>query len=344
MAKVKEIADRVDESLKVTTDCKENYDSKKVPVLDLNVWIGRGVSGEVKVLHSHYMKPVASRATIHWRSSHSEEMKRNVAVNELMRINRNCSRDLPWEDVTEHMSYYIKRLQYSGYPEEFRQEVVNNALARIDKSTRITRAMSDNVPPITPVDRQQWYTRSGRFDSVMFVEATPSSELARRIRDAVKRSKLRIQVVEKAGTTIKGLLQRSNPYGVGPCHRSNCLICERGGAVDCRVRGCVYEYLCEECGRKYRGQTGRTIQERDYEHMASWEAGDDECPLQRHSNIYHGGERYGFDLRVIAKCYGKPTKRMITEAVQIGELTGDQTMNNKSEWNYTNLAKVNVSR
>jgi len=65
MDRVKLIANGVDENLKVTTDCGDNYESKRVPVLDLEVWIGRNERNETKVLYSHYTKPVASRATIH---------------------------------------------------------------------------------------------------------------------------------------------------------------------------------------------------------------------------------------------------------------------------------------
>ena len=34
---------------------------------------------------------------------------------------------------------------------------------------------------------------------------------------------------------------------------------------------------------------------------------------------------------------------MITEAVLIGELPEEETMNNRSEWNYTNLNKMNLN-
>ena len=104
----------------------------------------------------------------------------------------------------------------------------------------------------------------------------------------------------------------------------------------------MYEYTCEECERQYRGQTGRSIYERDREHIESWEKGDDESPLQRHANIYHGGGNYVAELKVLAKCYGKPSKRLITEAVLIDELPDAMTMNGKGEWSYVKLAKVQM--
>ena len=74
----------------MTTDCTENYEDGKLPILDLKVWIGENEERVYKVLYMHYMKEVASRAVIHFRSSHSPEMKKNVMVNQVLRIIRNC--------------------------------------------------------------------------------------------------------------------------------------------------------------------------------------------------------------------------------------------------------------
>ena len=283
------------------------------------------------------MKPVASRNTIHWRSSHSREMKKNVAMNEMTRINRNCSKDIPWEEVADHLSYHIKRLQYSGYLVDLRQQIVNDTLKYIDRPQR--RSHRNATTPTN--DPQQWYMNDGQFESVMFIEATPGSELTNRIKTAVVRSGLRIKCVEKAGTTVKDILQKSNPFGVNHCSRPNCNVCERGYSIDCRTRGCVYEYACEECGRKYCGQTGRTMYERNNEHIAAWIEGDYECPLQRHSNVYHSGDKFNVDLQIVAKCYRKQSKRMITEAVRIGEIPDGIQGFKMYHWYFTKLQETN---
>ena len=240
------------------------------------------------------------------------------------------------------MSYHTQRLQYSGYPEDFRQRIVADTIRKVDNNTLGWHR--NRMRTTSTVNRQQWYMDGGRYSSVLFAEATPGSELTRRFRKAIKKAGLKIKVVEKVGTTIKRLLQRSNPFGVSHCERADCTICEKGIGIDCRERGCVYEYECDLCGRKYCGQTGRSLYHRNNEHLAAWEMGDDECPLQRHSNIYHDGQDYSVNLKILAKCYGKPSKRMITEAVQIGEIPEGQTMNNRNEWNYANLMKVNLYR
>ena len=45
-------------------------------------------------------------------------------------------------------------------------------------------------------------------------------------------------------------------------------------------------------------------------------------------------------MKTLKQCYGDATKRQIAEAVLIDELTEEETMNSKSEWNYINLKKI----
>ena len=153
----------------------------------------------------------------------------------------------------KHVSYFSKRMQFSGYPEEFRRDVVSEAVRRYDrKMERKNQISTTNLIPNQQrqkVDREkhQWYARNGKFDSVMFVEATPGSELKKKVENVIRRVKMKIKVVERVGATIKGLLQRSNPFGITDCNRQKCLICCQGCGSDCRTRGCVYEYKCEAC-------------------------------------------------------------------------------------------------
>ena len=48
-------------------------------------------------------------------------------------------------------------------------------------------------------------------------------------------------------------------------------------------------------------------------------------------------------LRVIDRCFGKPPRRLITEAIRMEEVNDCEAMNSKREWTYTNLNKVNVA-
>ena len=164
----------------------------------------------------------------------------------------------------------------------------------------------------------------------------------KRVQSIIRRLGLKIKVVERVGATVKGMLQRSNPFPKIPCGRDKCAICDGDGGDNCRTRGCIYEVLCKECERVYRGQTGRSVYERSKEHIEAWVRGEDDCPLRRHANLYHRGEEFGASVKVISKCYGKPSRRMITEAVMIDEIPDTRTMNSKTEWTYMKLAKVQL--
>ena len=153
---------------------------------------------------------------------------------------------------------------------------------------------------------------------------------------------LKIKVVERVGQTIKKMLQRSDPFQRNICQRRDCIICTKGFNINCRERGCVYQFCCLECEqeRKYRGQTGRSIYHRTGEHMKNWDKDLHFCPLKRHSDLFHGGNLFEFEIEILSRCYGKPSRRMITEAVLIEELDEEETMNSRKEWTYTRLDKV----
>ena len=74
--------------------------------------------------------------------------------------------------------------------------------------------------------------------------------------------------------------------------------------------------------------------------MVAWEKQDEKSPLWKHSLRSHGGETYDIDIRTMAKCFGKPSRRLISEAVLIEELASEETMNSKLEWSYAKLNKV----
>ena len=117
---------------------------------------------------------------------------------------------------------------------------------------------------------------------MLFVEATPDSEYRRKVEALVKKHELKIKVVERVGQTIKSMLQRSDPFQGNLCSREDCIICSRGLPINCRERGCVYQFSCLECPNrnKYRGQTGRSTYERNVEHMKDWEDNQDETDVQ----------------------------------------------------------------
>ena len=110
---ISKIADSIDQCIRTTYDYCSNYKDGKLPMLDTKLWIGKSINDEWKILHTHYMKDVSSRFLIHARSAHPSNMKLNVLVNEGLRVLRNCSIHLGWEEGKRHLQYFVQRMQYS---------------------------------------------------------------------------------------------------------------------------------------------------------------------------------------------------------------------------------------
>ena len=58
MKRMKELADSIDPSLTVSTDCCSNHIDGKTPVLDIRVWTQYIDGKGWKILHCHYIKEV----------------------------------------------------------------------------------------------------------------------------------------------------------------------------------------------------------------------------------------------------------------------------------------------
>ena len=349
---IKCLADSIHESIKVTGDIPSNYEDNRLPILDLKVWIGEITTGTYKVITSHYMKTVSSRAVINKDSSHSENMKLNVMVNESMRILKNCSQYLEWDEVASHLTYFVRRLQFSGYSQKFRYDVISKAFKKYDDLERRKSLARENTDPneettternkIKTNKKKRWYAKDNKYESVMFVQSTKGSVMKNEIQKCADRNKVKIKVVEKVECSVRNELQRSDPFKKKDCGRTDCIMCKLASGYDCRTRGCVYQLECIECQRKYRGQTGNSGYERVNQHFDDWRRQLEISPLFRHSQLYHNGQEFEVGVKILKQCYGDATKRQIAEAVLIDELTEEETMNSKNEWNYINLKKINI--
>ena len=74
MKRVKDMADGIHPSIQVEIDCGYNHVERKgrLPVFDVEVWVGETEDGMLKILYSHYMKDVSSRLVMDSRSAHGE--------------------------------------------------------------------------------------------------------------------------------------------------------------------------------------------------------------------------------------------------------------------------------
>ena len=162
-------------------------------------------------------------------------------------------------------------------------------------------------------------------------------------------SGLKFRVVKTAGASLKGQLQRSNPFLSKECGRDKCFKCQTGGKGNCRTSGVVYTISCVDCetvGKTvmYIGQTARSGFARGKEHLTQLESRRaDDSRMYGHAEEVHGGVIPSVRMDIVSN-YGNDTmSRQIAEAVLIRSSKPEHLLNLKTEYNMNILPHVNLS-
>ena len=343
---IKLIGNDVYPSIQLEVDCPSNYDDGKLPILDLRVWIDT-INGHNRILHEFYSKEISSKAVIHAKSALSWQQKRTVLTQEILRVILNCSEDISWEVIVQHVNKMVLRLQFSGYTQKFRYEVVKAALKAYDDIK--CKVSSGERPLYRPYDwnRQErdemkkekavrWYTKGG-YESVIFVPSTPGSVLQRRYQEEINRHDIKIRVVEKAGRSVKSMLQRSDPFKPRTCGRALCFICETEKKGSCDKNGVNYVITCVGCensGKKgeYHGETSKNACTRG-RHQDEYRKQSSDSIMWRQCQERHDNERQEFTMQVTGQYRNDAMLRQIAESVRINNSHPNSRINNKTERN-----------
>ena len=337
--RVKELGDSIDESIVVETDCPSNHADNKLPILDLKVWLEK-IDGKRIVVHEFYQKEVSSKATIHARSTLPWKTKHTILVQQSVRILRNCSKNLPWTEVTAHLTNMSMRMQYSGYDKKFRHDVITTALETY-------RKMRENDEKgETPLYRSKMWKRkerreakrkrkrnwhkTGGYKSVIFVPSTPDSTLLKRYRQKVEESGIPIKLIEKSGQTLDNILRTSDPRKESRCNREDCPVCTTGGKGNCKQLNVNYRMTCE-CDDEYTGTTTRSAYVRGSEQNDNLQKESDKSDLWDHCRKKHAGEKKSFRMDVIDSFRRDPLLRQVTEATRICRADKERSINKKEE-------------
>ena len=351
-----EVGNSIHKSIQVEIEVASKFADRKMPILDLKVWI------EVReavylILHEFYMKDVSSKSVVLARSALSWPVKRTVLTQEALRIMMNCSPLLSAQEVSKHLSHFSLRMQYSGYSQKFRGEIVNSACnaykeikAQVDSGSRPLyrpREWQRDERNRSKRDKQlNWYKKGG-YESVIFVPATPNSELQKKYSNEVTKSGLKIRIVERAGKSIKSFLQRSDPFTDKNCNQEDCMLCKSGGRGSCRVNNVEYNIKCVGCKEDnavldsvYKGETYRNCYVRGKEHLKDLNNKLESSSLWRHCREKHGSEVQKFEMNQIASYRNDSMLRQIMEAVRISNSDSENLMNSKKEWNHFQLTDV----
>ena len=178
MRKMVRMASSIHPMIQLTGDCPSKNDDRKMPLLNTKVWVEEGV-----LLYENYRKPVANPLVMLEMSAMPANMKRTVLTQEVVRIRRNMSKQLPWDATVTHINDFSERLKLSGYDENYRFQVIKSGVEGFDKmlEEEINGGRPINRPRTWEEDRRQkkkelqkrnWYRKVG-YDVPLFVPHTP---------------------------------------------------------------------------------------------------------------------------------------------------------------------------
>ena len=167
-------------------------------------------------------------------------------------------------------------------------------------------------------------------------------QLQKKYQREIQHQGFKVKVVEKIGTTLKEVLQKSDPFKQKICKREECLVCKQTGKGQCNAHGVTYEIECQGCEDKYIGETARNAYTRGKEHTEGLENRNEKSALWKHCIEKHEKEQQEFNMSVTG-VYGKGAMfRQIAESVRINRVEKGSLNNTKKEWNYIKL--INTGR
>ena len=341
MKYIRNIGNNIHHSIQLEVDCPSKNIDNKLPILDLKVWLIE-YGGKKKIMHEYYQKQVSSKAMVNARSAVNWNSKRTIIVQQILRVMKNCNKELPWENVCVHLNDMMMRIQYSGYDKKIRYEVMMSALKAYN---RIRSKDSTGEQPMyrkKDWNRQErrkekynkkksWYKKGG-FESVIFVPATPKSELKKQFEMKINENKIKIKVIEKSGTTLQNILQTADPMKKKTCNRIDCPVCNTGGKGRCDATEANYKIECP-CNHEYNGETARSTYTRGKQQMRDMNDKNEQSDLWKHCRDKHQGEIQNFKISVTETFKHDALLRQVSEAVKIRNVPIETSMNAREEYN-----------
>ena len=152
--------------------------------------------------------------------------KKTILTQQCLRVMLNCSELLDDEVRNKHVTYFMARMQASGYDKKFRLEVLKSAKNGYEKLKEREKNGGRMHRPrnLKRLERKKEKIEKGKnwfdttkYESVLFVPATPESELQKKMQEQLNKSEIKMKVVEKSGTKVIRMLQKNDPFGKKIC-------------------------------------------------------------------------------------------------------------------------------
>ena len=121
------IANTIDNSIVMEAAVPSDFPNNKMPLLNSQVWIEDTIDGP-QIRFEHFQKPMASKLEIPESSAISDQTKRSSLVQGGITRLLNTSIELGESKQQEILSQYMKKLQTSGYKQEYRVQILKSIL------------------------------------------------------------------------------------------------------------------------------------------------------------------------------------------------------------------------
>ena len=322
-----------------------------VPFLDTAVWIDDANEEypNGRIFHKYYEKPSKAAIVIHKESDINERAKRTIHTQEIVRILRNSSRDLPEEVREKGIKDYAVKLKNSGYVKKYISEIIESGFAAFDKQLKA------NDEGVTPLYRpREWnretrdkekkqkvsnWFKTGGFEHKLLIPSTPNGELKKLIEKNTEllNTKLKIKLIEESGIPLLNVLQKNVAKNDKlPCEDiENCLQCSNDDIGKCRISYITYKLEClePECPFIYFGETNRNGYSRGSEKNSQSKTitGIEKSVISSHAFTHHDGKEIKVKMKMLNRYRADPTGRQNAEAILIRNSSKDILMNGKSE-------------
>ena len=363
---IQRIGNEIHESIQLTYDVPSNNEDRKVPILDLKCWIEEvqvAENKEYRILHEHYIKEVSSKSVIHREAALSLSSKRTILTQECLRILLNCHELIGQEKIAQHLTRFMARMQAAGYDKSFRMQVLKSGYHAYDtKKEEETRGRTplykkrnwrrDERRKEREEKKKNWF-KKGEKESVLFITATPDSQLRNLMQREIEKTPFKIRVIEKSGTKLVRLLQKNDPFKKDGCRDSEgCMVCSGSSRKTCRETGVTYRINClgehandpeKTCDGVYKGETGKNGYTRGKGHMDDFRNKRETSAMWKHCILKHNSNEQQFEMVVEDRVRNDPMKRQILEAIRIQSTPDENLMNSRSEWNMNPVPRIIIN-
>ena len=146
---------------------------------------------------------MTTKAVIHAKSALPMQTKRTVLTQEVLRILLHCSKYVKWETILWiFATIQVYRRGFSTDAMKLIREKEALGIRPINRPKEWRRVEREKEK----LEKKQLWFKSGGFDSVLFVPATPDSKLKNLYQREIMKSGFRVKVVEKVNTSLKSRL------------------------------------------------------------------------------------------------------------------------------------------